>query len=182
MSPFAFLNSLVSRLISATIDPQGDRFYAWEFDLEVADQSPLPFSQRPPGSPFAPALTLAECTECAQVVFAHYGCRPLPIVPGSKDGLFAWSNRREIGLPPLARNYCTILHEVAHVLCTQLSCGAEHDAGFVGLYLELLHLFLGLDFPTLLASARSYGLQVAIQPKSRERSMRAPHPTLLPLA
>jgi hypothetical protein len=157
--------SFPHRLLDALLDPQGARFYAWEFDLEVAHQSPLPFSKRAVGSPFAPALSLQQCTAYAQKVFTLYGARVLPIVPARPDqALYAWSNRHQIGLPPLGRNYFTILHEVAHSLCSQFALGREHDSGFVRLYLELLAVFLDLDFLALVASARSSGLSVAAYP------------------
>jgi hypothetical protein len=156
--------------VAVVRDYQRGRVYAWE-RVAVA----------PHGES---VVAFAAAQGMVDAIWAESGLRYPPKVehlPRQSRRVLASATRLVLCLPRAVPCWC-LLHELAHAMAaTHDGYSDQHGPRFMGLYLRLLVRYLRLPEATLLASARTAGIDVdpdAVPPfldPSAQRTWNAPH-------
>jgi hypothetical protein len=134
-------------------DVQRSRLYEWEDGLIAkvlrarSENSKLPM------------MTMDECKALVKEVYDAYGFKVPHVRP--RRGWKAEGSHREIKLSKSTMTKYIVLHECAHGLAVILKGTAEpwHGPTFVGIFVELLNHWCGLDWEILHQSLMYYTIK-----------------------
>lgn len=143
-------NILCGDLNKVMVDKQQNKMYKWDREVvDPHDTNLIPFNQ-------------IECI--VEYIWKSEGLKFPPKVeelPKSRyRSAFADATRLEVRFREHAYTK-TILHELAHSMTSDLDGESNmHGALFMGVYIHLLHRYLGLEIKHLVDTALEYGLKV----------------------
>jgi len=132
-------------------DTQRGRLYQWE-DRVVAPRDRT-------------TIARGDAQAMVDALWADLGLRYPPAVeklPPQSRRVLADASRLRIRLPEQTPSWC-VLHELAHALTsTHDGRSDQHGPLFVGIYVQLLVRYMGMEAEALLGSLAEAGIAVAV--------------------
>lgn len=130
------------------VDRQKSKVYRWE-DVVVSPHDTM-------------AIFFHQVEAIVNYIWEREGLQYPPMVApiSKKSRHVGYGSRLKVQFQPITYTWI-VLHELSHSLTSTCDGRSNrHGALYMGIYIQLLHRYLHLDFAELVKSAEAYGLKV----------------------